>query len=161
MSSLSHVNIVQYRGAEVNRPACELMIFQEWCATTAKHSSPRAESGWPVPHDDSLVPDLAPSAVCAGRERARACVRRVPGGSLSAVLEQFGGSFEAPLIRRYLLHLLRGLEYLHSHMIVHRDIKGENVLVSEDGIAKLGERPGDFLVFLLHLLGPRSLGQDN
>ena len=88
-------------------------------------------------------------------------VRRVPGGSLSAVLEQFGGSFEAPLIRRYLLHLLRGLEYLHSHMIVHRDIKGENVLVSEDGIAKLGERPGDFLVFLLHLLGPRSLGQDN
>ena len=44
MSSLSHVNIVQYRGAEVNRPACELMIFQEWCATTAKHSSPRAAS---------------------------------------------------------------------------------------------------------------------
>ena len=117
-----------------------------------------------LPHDDSLVllgSARSSSVRCAGRERARACVRRVPGGSLSAVLEQFGGSFEAPLIRRYLLHLLRGLEYLHSHMIVHRDIKGENVLVSEDGIAKLGERPDHFLVFLLHLLGPRSLGQDN
>ena len=109
-----------------------------------------------LPHDDSLVllgSARSSSVRCAGRERARACVRRVPGGSLSAVLEQFGGSFEAPLIRRYLLHLLRGLEYLHSHMIVHRDIKGENVLVSEDGIAKLGERPDDFLVFILHFAG--------
>lgn len=63
----------------------------------------------------------------------------MPGGSLSAVLEQFGGQFEPPLIRRYLAHLLEGLEYLHEHMIVHRDIKGENVLVSEDGTAKLAD----------------------
>lgn len=65
--------------------------------------------------------------------------RWVPGGSLSAVLEQFGGQFEPSLIRRYLVHLLGGLEYLHEHMIVHRDIKGENVLVSEDGTAKLAD----------------------
>ena len=61
------------------------------------------------------------------------------GGSLSAVLDQFGGQFEPPLIRRYLVHLLAGLEYLHSQGIVHRDIKGENILVSEDGTAKLAD----------------------
>ena len=87
---------------------------------------------------------MCPSRVCVFHVAllTRSTVRErrwVPGGSLSAVLEQFGGQFEPPLIRRYLVHLLSGLEYLHEHMIVHRDIKGDNVLVSEDGTAKLAD----------------------
>lgn len=34
-------------------------------------------------------------------------------------------------------HLLRGLRYLHRNNIAHRDIKVENLMVSEDGILKV------------------------
>lgn len=36
------------------------------------------------------------------------------------------------------LHTLRGLQYLHKARKIHRDIKGCNILLTEDGVAKLG-----------------------
>jgi len=30
-----------------------------------------------------------------------------------------------------------GLEYLHSHSIIFKDLKPENIVISKDGIAKL------------------------
>lgn len=62
----------------------------------------------------------------------------VPGGSLSATLKNFG-KFDDGITRRYLTHVLRGLIFLHSQRVVHRDIKGENVLISDQGIAKLAD----------------------
>ena len=63
----------------------------------------------------------------------------VPGGSLSAVVRTFGGRLDDDVNRRYLEHCLRGLVYLHEHRVVHRDIKGENVLISDTGVAKLAD----------------------
>lgn len=62
----------------------------------------------------------------------------VPGGSMAVMLTQFG-AFSDALVRRFSLHILQGIAYLHDKGIVHRDIKGGNVLVSNNGIAKLAD----------------------
>ncbi len=54
----------------------------------------------------------------------------VPGGSIASVVKRFGKLNER-LCRAYTRQLLLGLEYLHTHQIMHRDIKGANILVSD------------------------------
>lgn len=35
--------------------------------------------------------------------------------------------------------LLQGLDFLHSHRVVHRDLKPQNILVTSDGKIKLAD----------------------
>jgi len=60
------------------------------------------------------------------------------GGSISSLLDKYGGLCEN-LVRVYTKQILLGLEYLHVHGVVHRDIKGANVLVDNKGICKLAD----------------------
>lgn len=62
----------------------------------------------------------------------------VPGGSISSLLGKFG-SFTESVIRMYTKQLLQGLEYLHKNGIMHRDIKGANILVDNKGCIKLAD----------------------
>ncbi|KAL5538346.1 hypothetical protein UlMin_045716 [Ulmus minor] len=62
----------------------------------------------------------------------------VPGGSISSLLGKFGAFMEA-VIRTYTKQLLLGLEYLHRNGIMHRDIKGANILVDAKGCIKLAD----------------------
>ncbi|CAM8993274.1 unnamed protein product [Rhodiola kirilowii] len=62
----------------------------------------------------------------------------VPGGSISSLLGKFG-SFPEPVIRMYTKQLLVGLDYLHKNGIMHRDIKGANILVDNKGRIKLAD----------------------
>ncbi|CAI0551329.1 unnamed protein product [Linum tenue] len=62
----------------------------------------------------------------------------VPGGSISSLLGKFG-PFPEAVIRTYTEQLLLGLEYLHSNGIMHRDIKGANILVDNKGCIKLAD----------------------
>ena len=57
----------------------------------------------------------------------------VPGGSLKALIDKFG-RLEEPVAKTYTRQLLLGLEYLHTNGIAHRDIKGANCLVGNDGV---------------------------
>eukprot|EP00897_Mesotaenium_endlicherianum_P009572 jgi/Mesen1/8643/ME000500S08119 len=62
----------------------------------------------------------------------------VSGGSIHSMLERFG-KFSETIVRVYARQLLLGLTYLHSKHIIHRDIKGGNVLVDQTGIIKLAD----------------------
>ncbi|KAK1935368.1 Mitogen-activated protein kinase kinase kinase 2 [Phytophthora citrophthora] len=62
----------------------------------------------------------------------------VPGGSIASMLKQFD-AFSEDLIRIFTRQIVQGVVYLHEMGIVHRDIKGANVLVNEQGVSKLAD----------------------
>ena len=61
----------------------------------------------------------------------------VENGALSSLLVKFGGSFPETLCAHYIAQVLKGLHYLHSQGVVHRDIKGANILSTKMGQVKL------------------------
>ena len=50
-----------------------------------------------------------------------------------------GGRMPERLISIYISQVLEGLIYLHEQGVIHRDIKGANILTNKDGIAKLAD----------------------
>jgi hypothetical protein len=62
----------------------------------------------------------------------------LPGGSVSSIHQRLG-ALPDPVVRRYMRQVVKGIAYLHSHNILHRDIKGANLLVSRDGTVKLSD----------------------
>ena len=52
----------------------------------------------------------------------------VTGGSMTSLVKRFK-PLPKPVIRQWTKQLLVGLDFLHTNHIMHRDIKGENVLV--------------------------------
>ncbi|CAI2167625.1 13677_t:CDS:10 [Funneliformis geosporum] len=62
----------------------------------------------------------------------------VPGGSVATMLNTYGPS-EEPLIRSFNRQILQGLNYLHEKDIIHRDIKGANILVDNKGGVKISD----------------------
>ncbi|KAL8279988.1 hypothetical protein RQP46_007569 [Phenoliferia psychrophenolica] len=62
----------------------------------------------------------------------------VPGGSVAALLSNYG-AFEEALVSKFVRQILTGLEYLHAREIIHRDIKGANILVDNKGGIKISD----------------------
>lgn len=62
----------------------------------------------------------------------------VPGGSVAALLRNYG-AFQESLVRNFIKQILTGLNFLHTRDIVHRDIKGANILVDNKSCIKISD----------------------
>ncbi|CAK0851089.1 unnamed protein product, partial [Prorocentrum cordatum] len=62
----------------------------------------------------------------------------MPSGSIKGVLAKFG-AYGIGLVKKYTRQILEGLHFLHENRIVHRDVKGANILIDEHGDAKLAD----------------------
>ncbi|WOL07804.1 mitogen-activated protein kinase kinase kinase YODA [Canna indica] len=60
-------------------------------------------------------------------------------GSINKYVRQYCGAMTESVVRNFTRHILNGLIYLHSKKVMHRDIKGANLLVDSNGVVKLAD----------------------
>eukprot|EP00850_Spirogloea_muscicola_P014279 SM000101S09277 [mRNA] locus=s101:318117:321397:+ [translate_table: standard] len=58
---------------------------------------------------------------------------------LTGLADRPGMRFSVPQIKCYMKQLLTGLHYCHVNLVLHRDIKGSNLLIDNKGILKLAD----------------------
>ncbi|KAK4784320.1 hypothetical protein SAY86_018688 [Trapa natans] len=58
---------------------------------------------------------------------------------LTGLVARPGIKFTEPQIKCYMKQLLNGLDYCHRRGILHRDIKGSNLLIDNNGILKIAD----------------------
>lgn len=59
-------------------------------------------------------------------------------GSLHSICKNFG-KFPENLVSLYTSQVLQGLLFLHEQGVIHRDIKGANILTTKEGLVKLAD----------------------
>lgn len=97
-----------------------------------------------IENEIQLMTDLKhENIVCLlGTERAgdklNILMEYVPGKSLDVLLAKFG-HFSERVIQRYTKQLLQALAFCHERAVVHRDIKGKNILIDTRGNLKLAD----------------------
>ena len=62
----------------------------------------------------------------------------VENGSLEKLMRSYG-KFPEQLVATYMRQVVSGLNYLHQEGVIHRDIKGANILITTSGTAKLAD----------------------
>lgn len=58
---------------------------------------------------------------------------------LASLLDNMHTKFTEAQVKCILLQVLEGLDFLHSHFIIHRDLKVSNLLMTDDGCVKIGD----------------------
>ncbi|KZV90279.1 hypothetical protein EXIGLDRAFT_837889 [Exidia glandulosa HHB12029] len=72
------------------------------------------------------------------REYLNIILEYCENGSLQHICKRFG-KFPESLVAVYISQVLVGLVYLHDQGVIHRDIKGANILTNKDGCVKLAD----------------------
>lgn len=72
------------------------------------------------------------------KEKLYFALEYCPGGELFYHLQKVG-EFDEDVTRFYAAQLVLVIGHLHEHDIIYRDLKPENVLISEDGFIKVAD----------------------
>lgn len=128
----------------VNPLTGELMAVKKVPISAEKTTSGNLDLAETLNHEVSLLKELNHENIVQyfGLSAEDGCINifleYVPGGSVSSLLKQCG-CFEEPLIRNFIRQVLVGLSYLHGKDIIHRDIKGANILIDIKGVVKISD----------------------
>ncbi|KAJ9471127.1 Mitogen-activated protein kinase kinase kinase 2 [Diplonema papillatum] len=63
----------------------------------------------------------------------------VSNGSLGQLVRTIEDPLQESAVAQYTGQILEGVGYLHHHDIVHRDLKGDNILLTHDGTIKISD----------------------
>ena len=63
----------------------------------------------------------------------------VSNGSLGGLVRSMEQPLEQIAVAKYTAQILQGVAYLHANQIMHRDIKGDNILMHQDGAIKISD----------------------
>lgn len=58
---------------------------------------------------------------------------------LVGLLENPNVKLEVPHIKCFMIQLLKGIQYIHEQMFLHRDIKAANILIDDKGVLKIAD----------------------
>ncbi|KAF7834057.1 putative serine/threonine-protein kinase [Senna tora] len=107
---LDHPNVVKLEGLVTSRMSCSLYLVFEYM----EHDLAGLAAGQGVKFTEPQEFDVVPGAVWA-----------VLGPMIA--------------VKCYMKQLLSGLEHCHSQGVLHRDIKGSNLLIDDEGILKIAD----------------------
>lgn len=71
------------------------------------------------------------------REHMCLIMEHVPGGTLRESLSRYGRALPLMAIKRFLVSVLRALEYLHGRGLVHGNVRPECIMMAVEGLYKL------------------------
>ena len=60
------------------------------------------------------------------------------GGAVDSIMLNLDKPLTEPQIRYICREMCDALQFLHSHFVIHRDIKAGNVLLTADGLVRIG-----------------------
>lgn len=61
------------------------------------------------------------------------------GGAVDGIMLNLDKPLTEPQIQYICREMCDALQFLHSHFVIHRDIKAGNVLLTADGSVRIGE----------------------
>ncbi|XP_018494033.1 serine/threonine-protein kinase 10, partial [Galendromus occidentalis] len=71
--------------------------------------------------------------------RCRLFLKYCEGGALDSIMVDLERPLTEHLIRYVCREMLKALSYLHSHRVIHRDVKAGNVLLTLEGEVKMAD----------------------